>query len=123
MAKRQTETTTSNEQLMQMATRAAQEGNKDGARVMFRQVYDRDNRNDRAMFWLAKLSKNPRERQDWLRKVLKVNPNHEGAQAAMKKLQYRNASNENRTLLIGVVVVVVLIILAVAIFLLLSGLR
>jgi predicted alternative tryptophan synthase beta-subunit len=123
VAKKQTESTTSNEQLLQMATRAAQEGNKDGARVMFRQIYDRDSRNDRAMFWLAKLAKNPSERQDWLKKVLKVNPNHEGAQAALKKLQYKNASSENRTLLIGVVVVVVLIIITVAILLLVSALR
>jgi thioredoxin-like negative regulator of GroEL len=123
VVKRQTEATANNEQLLQMAIRAAKEGNRDGARVMLRQVYDRDNRNEVAMYWLARTSDDPRERQQWLTKVLKINPNHEGAKAAMKKLQYKSAANENRLLLIGGVVVVVLIVLAIAIILLVTTLN
>jgi TolA-binding protein len=123
VAKRTEATTTSNEELLQMGTRAAQQGNKDSARVLFRQIYDRDNRNERAMFWLAKLAKTPRERQQWLNRVLKINPQHEGALAAMKKLQYRRAASDNRLLLVGGALIFVLVILAVAIFLLLSNLH
>jgi thioredoxin-like negative regulator of GroEL len=123
VTKQQTGTTTNNEQLLQLAIRAAREGNTDGARVMLRQIYDRDNRNEQAIYWLARLSSDPRERQQWLKKVLKINPNHEGAKAAMKKLQYKSAANENRLLLIGGAVVVMLIVLAVAIFLLVSALN
>lgn len=123
MVKRQTEATANNEQLLQMAIHAAKEGNREGARVMLRQVYDRDNRNEVAMYWLARTSDNPQERQQWLTRVLKINPNHEGAKAAMKKLQYKSAANENRLLLIGGVVVVVLIVLAVAIILLVTTLN
>lgn len=121
MAKKQTET--NNEQLLQLGIRAAKEGNTDGARVMFRQLYDRDARNEQALFWLARLSPNPRERQQWLQKLLKLNPNHEGAKAAMKKLQYKSAANQNRLLLIGGAVVVVLVVLAIAIIVLAAGLN
>lgn len=122
MVKKQGETTTNNEQLLQLAIRAAKEGNTDGARVMFRQVYERDNRNEQAVYWLARLSNEPRERQQWLSRVLKLNPNHEGAQAAMKKLEYKSASNENRLLLVGGVVLVVLVALAIAIIVLVTTL-
>lgn len=121
MAKKQAET--NNEQLIQLATRAAQEGNKDSAKVMFRQVYDRDNRNERAMFWLAKLAKSPAERQQWLKRLLKVNPDHDGALAMLTKLERQTAASDNRVLVIGVGVVILLLVLLGFVLVILPSLR
>lgn len=117
VVKRETEVA-DNEQMLQLAARALQAGNKEGARMMFRQVYERDNRNERALYGLARVAKTPAERTQYLKRLLKVNPQHEGARTLMKKLRYKRAANENRTLLIGGAAVVTLIVLVVAIVLL-----
>ena len=39
------------EQLLQMAINSAKSGNRDGARMMLRQVLSEDKRNERAMMW------------------------------------------------------------------------
>jgi thioredoxin-like negative regulator of GroEL len=109
VAKKQAET--NNEQLIQLATRAAQEGNKDSARVMFRQVYDRDNRNERALFGLAKLGRTPAERQQWLKRLLKVNPDHDGALQMLAKLERQTQASDNRVLVFGTVIVLLLVAL------------
>lgn len=117
VVKRQTEVA-DNEQLLQLATNALRAGNKEGARMMFRQVYERDNRNERALYGLARVAKTPTERAQFLKRLLKLNPQHEGGRALMKKLRYKRAANENRMLLIGGAAVVTLIVLVVAIILL-----
>ncbi len=106
---------TSNEDLLQLAIRAAKTGQKDGAKVMFRQVYNRDKRNERAMMWLAKLSKTPRERQQWLRRVLQINPSNEAAAEALRKMQYRSAASDNRLLLIALPVLITLMVIVFAV--------
>jgi hypothetical protein len=124
VAKKQAQTqssATNNEQLLQLAISAAKKGNKEGARVMFKQVYDRDKRSERALYGMAQVAKNARERRQWVDRLLKVNPGHEGGLAMMKKLQYQSAAGENRTLLIGGVIVLVLIIVIAAIFVLLTS--
>lgn len=119
MAKKVIET--NNEELLQMGIQASKKGQKDGARVMFQQVLARDKRNERAMMGMAQVARNPRERQTWLRRVLKVNPDNEVVLKEMKKLRYRSASTENRTLLIFGVIVVVLIVLGVAVVVVLQA--
>lgn len=107
---------TSNEELLQMGINAAKNGQKDGARVLFRQVYRRDQRNERAMLWLARLAKTPAERQQWLRRVLNVNPANETALEALKKMQSRSDEAENRVLrTFGLLVVALVVIVVVAI--------
>lgn len=114
---------TNNEELLELAVRSAEQGNKDGARVMFRQVLSRDKRNERAMLWLAKIADSPDEREKWLTQVLKVNPNNQTAKKGLKKLSYKTASRENRTLLIWGVIVVVLLVIAIAVVLLVLSQR
>lgn len=110
-----------NEQLLQLGAQALRAGNKEGARMMFRQVYERDNRNERALYGLARVAKSPAERTQFLKRLLKLNPQHEGGRALMKKMRYKRAANENRTLLIGGAVVVTLIVLVIAIILLVTS--
>lgn len=106
---------TNNEELLQLAIKAAKNNQKDGARVMFRQVWQRDKRSETAMIWLAKLAKTPKERQEWLTRVIKVNPTNETAKDALAKMKHNRAAGENRTLLLFGVVAVVMIVLALAI--------
>lgn len=106
---------TSNEELIQMGLRAAKQGQTDGARMMFQQVYNRDKRNERAMLGLAKVARSSDERKKWLNRVLKVNPENETAQQALARLNYKKSANENRTLLIWGTVAIVLFIIVLAI--------
>lgn len=106
------------EELFMLAENAAKQGQKDSARVMFHQVWEQNKRNERAMMWLAKLAPDQKERKIWLSRILKVNPNNEGAKSALAKIQYKHAAEENRTLVLfgavaGVLVVVGVIILVV----------
>lgn len=113
---------TNNEELLQLAIKTAKAGQKDPARVMFRQVWSRDKRSEPAMIWLAKLAKTPRERQEWLHRVLKVNPTNEAAKHELEKLKRSTVASENRTLLLFGTVAFVMIVVGVAIaVLILSG--
>jgi hypothetical protein len=73
------------------------------------------------MMGMAQVSRSARERHSWLKRVLKLDPNNEVALKAMKKLRYRNASTENRTLLMFGVIVVVLIVLGVTVIVILQA--
>jgi hypothetical protein len=105
--------TPNREQMLQFAIRAAKENNPDSALMMFRQVLESDPDNERAMMWMAKLSKTAAERQQWLKRVVDLNPENEAARAALKKLNYRTASRDNRVLIIFGVVAVMLMIIGV----------
>ncbi|MEL6148298.1 MAG: hypothetical protein AAFV33_20585 [Chloroflexota bacterium] len=87
------------EELMKMAVRSAKQGNKDGARVMFRQVLEQDAKNERAIMWLAKLSNSPTERKTWLERALAVNPDNDTASEALAKMEHNREERENRTLI------------------------
>jgi hypothetical protein len=108
-----------NEELLNMAIRAAKNGQKDNARVMFRQVYDRNKRNETAMLWLAKVAKDEKERVQWLKRLLEANPENKAAQKALRHMSYKKASADNRTLFVfgavaAVMIVVVLVVLVIA---------
>lgn len=103
------------EELLQMAIRTARDGNKEGARVMFRQVLSEDKRNERAMIWMAQIAETKAERKQWLERALNVNPDNEQVKAALKKMAYKRSARENRTLLIFGVIVGVLLVLMVII--------
>jgi hypothetical protein len=103
------------EELLQMAIASAKAGNKEGARMMFRQVLSDDKRNERAMMWLAKLSASRDERHEWLSRVLTVNPNNQSARDALRRMNYVNRSKDNRVLLMFGVIAVILIILALVV--------
>ncbi len=88
------------EELLSMAIQSARQGNKQGARVMLRQVLDQDRRNERAMLWMAKTSNSQTERQQWLERVLEVNPDNPTAQKALAKMTYSKEAAENRKLFV-----------------------
>lgn len=108
------------EQLLQMAVNTAKSGNKEGARVMLRQIISEDRRNERAMLWMARISRSSSERRQWLERVLDVNPDNEQAQAQLRKMKYRSSAQQNRTLLIFGVVAGVLVVLAIAVVVILA---
>lgn len=112
----QTENQPNREELLQMAIRSAKAGNKEGARVMLRQVLSEDKRNERALLWMAKIATSKSERSQWLERVLEVNPDNAQAKSTLRKMMYKSSARENRTILIFGVVVVVLIVLAVLVY-------
>ncbi len=106
-----------NEELLQMAIRAAKSGQKDGARMMFRQVYDRNRRNETALMWLAKLSKDKKERREWMERILEINPDNAAAQKAIKQIVYKKQASDNRTLVLFGGLAVVMFVVVIVIFL------
>ncbi len=112
----QTDNQPNREELLQMAIRSAKAGNKEGARVMLRQVLSEDKRNERALLWMAKIATSKSERSQWLERVLEVNPDNAQAKSTLKKMTYKSSARENRTILIFGVVIVVLIVLAVLVY-------
>jgi len=86
------------EQLLNMAIQSAKQGNKQGARVMLRQVLEQDKKNERAMLWMAKTANSPTERKQWLQRVINVNPDNEIASRALEKMATRAEASENRKL-------------------------
>jgi thioredoxin-like negative regulator of GroEL len=110
---------TNNEELLQLAIKASKRGDKEGARVMLRQVHSQDQRNETAMMWMAKIARSEKERQHWLQRVLDVNPDNKAAKNALKRMQYKRAATENRTLLLFGAVAVVMIVLTVSILVIL----
>ncbi len=110
------------EELLQLAIRAAQAGNTDGARIMFRQVLSEDRHNERAMMWLAKLAATRAERRQWLTRVLQVNPRQQSARDALRRMDYKRSARDNRVLIFyGVIVALLVIVGIAALVLVLSG--
>lgn len=109
------------EEILRMAIRAAKEGNKESARVMFRQVLSEDRRNERAMMWMAKLATTKTERRQWLNRVLVVNPNQTAAKEALRRMNYKSSARDNRILFIYGIVAVIMIVAVVLVFLALRG--
>ena len=108
------------EQLLQMAISSAKAGNADGARVMLRQILTEDRRNERALLWMARIARNKKERQEWLERVLDVNPDNEQARKQLRRMEYRSSAQQNRILLVFGVVVGVLFVLGLVVLLLLQ---
>lgn len=104
------------EELLKMAIRTAQAGNKTAARMMFRRVLSEDKRNERAMIWMAKLADSKNERVQWLNRVASVNPNNETAKEALRKMHYKRSAKDNRILLTFGVIAGVLLVLGLVIF-------
>ena len=104
---------TSNEELLQLGITAAKRKNFQNARMLLLQVYERDKRNETAMMWLAKIAPTREERISWLERVVEeVNPDNEVAKKGLEQLRYKQAADENRTLLLfgGVAVFMILLV-------------
>lgn len=109
-----------NEELLNLAIRAAKSGNKEGARVMLRQVHSRDRRNVTAMLWLAKIARSTSERTQWLERVLQSDPGNSTAQKTLERIYYQKQSVENRQLLLFSIVALFMIVMVVLMFVIVS---
>jgi Tfp pilus assembly protein PilF len=103
------------EELLQMAITAAKNGQREGARVMFRQILSQDKKNERAMMWMAKLSGSKKERIQWLNRALSVNPNNSTARDALAQFDYKEKAASNRILFFGGIVLAVIVLLAIVV--------
>src|SRR5690606_41399926 len=93
------------EQLLQMAISTAKAGNRDGARVMLRQILSEARRNERAMLWMAVTARSNQERRQWLERVRDINPANEQAKAQLRGMNYRSSAQQSRGLVaVGVAV-------------------
>ena len=112
---------TSNEELLQLAIKAARRRDKENAKMLLTTVYQRDRRNESALLWLAKIASTRQERIGWLEKVLEINPENDTAKSALEKLQYRQAADENRTLVLfgGIAALMIILVLALLLVVLL----
>lgn len=111
---------TNNEELLQLGIQAVKRKDYQNARVLLLQVYERDRRNEVVMMWLAKIAGTRDERIQWLERVLDVNPDNTNAKSGLEKLKYKQAADENRTLLLfggiaAVMIVLVLVIIIIAV--------
>ena len=112
---------TSNEELLQLAVKAAKDGQKDGAKMMFRQIHSRDKRNETAIMWLAKLAGSEKERISWLTKALELNPTNEAAKKALDKMNYRDSANQNKTLILFGGIAALMVITVIVVFIIISS--
>ena len=106
------------EELLQLAIRTAKEGNPQGARVIFQQVLAQDRRNERALVWMASLTKDKKERRQYLRRALRVSPRNAAARQELERMDRMEKARSNRTLIYGglVVLAAVLLIVLVVLF-------
>ncbi len=111
------------EELIQLAIQTAKQ-NPQGARVMLQKVLSEDPRNERALLWMAHLTRNPTDRRRYLVKVLKVNPDNAAARKELQRMAHTEKAKSNRTLIFGVLIVggfILIVILAVLFAVILSG--
>lgn len=101
------------EELLQMAINAAKNGQREGARVMFRQVLGQDKKNERALMWMAKLAGTKKERVQWLNRAIAANPNNSTARDALSQIEYKEKASSNKILVLGGVVLAVIVILVI----------
>lgn len=108
------------EELLQLAIRTAK-ANPQSARVMFQQVLAQDPRNERALLWMASLTKQKEERRKYLQRALRVNPRSSTARKELERLDHMDKARANRTLIYGglvvfgaVLLIVMVVLLAIA---------
>lgn len=116
----QDQETLNREERIQLGIHTAKElKNRPGARVIFESVLAEDPRNERALMWMAYLSQSKAERQQYLRKVLKVNPRNQRAKQQLEKMATKRQARTNRTLIYGALIIAVAVMVVVAVALVL----
>jgi len=113
------------EDLLRLGINTAKAGNKDNARVIFKQVIEQDKRNERAWLWLASVEEDEIERRRILQTVLQLNPNNTKAKELLNALDSAVSRTEQASIMLGLrilaFVVVLLVIVGVVVFLLTRG--
>lgn len=103
------------EDLMRLGASTAKAGNKDNARVIFRQVLDADKRNVGAWLWMASLAENNIDRRRYLETVLKLSPNNSTARKQLAAMDRTVQRGENASLRLGIIILVILVVALVAV--------
>ncbi len=104
------------EELMQLGVQTAQAGNKRNARMIFQQVLEQDNENERAWLWMAAVAETPIDRLRCLNTVLRINPNNKTALDQLEKMKKRQESSNTAVIrygFIGLSVLILLVALAI----------
>lgn len=106
------------EHLIQMAIRAAENGNVESAMTMVDNVLDSDKRNERAWMLKAKYANNEVDRRRFLETILEINPRNQQARQFLKMLDEGGKQQEGSSMRFGLillaVVAVILVIVIVA---------
>jgi hypothetical protein len=103
------------EDLMRLGASTAKAGNKDNARVIFRQVLDADKRNVGAWLWMASLAENNIDRRRYLETVLQLSPNNATARKQLAVMDRTVQRGENASLRLGIIILVILVFAVVAV--------
>lgn len=109
------------EELFNMAVVAAKQGQRSGARVMFRQILEQDKRNIRAMMYLAKLAGADKERTAWLNRILEIRPGYEPAEEMVARLARNKQVTRNRRLFHLAIGTYAVLLIAIAAFLMIQA--
>lgn len=103
------------EDLMRLGIRSAKEGNRENARVIFRQVLNADKRHVGAWLWMASLAENNIDKRRYLETVLRLDPGNTTARQQLNQLDKAIERSENASVRFGVMIVLVLIAAIVAV--------
>ena len=103
------------EDLMRLGVSSAKAGNRDNARVIFRQILAADKRNVGAWLWMASLAENEIDRRRYYETVLKLSPNNATARKKLADMDRSVQRGENASLRLGIIILVILVVAVVAV--------
>ena len=103
------------EDLMRLGANTAKAGNRDNARVIFRQVLAADKRNVGAWLWMASLAENDIDRRRYYETVLKLNPNNATARKKLSEMDRTVQRGENASVRLGIIILVILVVAVLAV--------
>jgi hypothetical protein len=104
------------EQLLQLGIQTARKGNKSSARVIFQQILDTDQTNERAWLWMAAIADTTEDRLRYLNAVLRINPGNQTALRELEKMKHKQVSSNSQVIRLGMMgLVALLFLIAIAI--------
>ena len=103
------------EDLMRLGVSSAKAGNRDNARVIFRQILAADKRNVGAWLWMASLAENEIDRRRYYETVLKLSPNNATARKKLADMDRSVQRGENASLRLGIIILVILVVAVIAV--------
>jgi Tfp pilus assembly protein PilF len=89
------------ENLLQMGRTAARQGNREGARMLLKQVLDVDKKNDRAWILMASVAEDAAKKRQYLETALRYNPNNQTARKALSQMNSKTSRRDRQMLVIG----------------------
>lgn len=98
------------EDLLRLGKQAAEDGNKETARMIFQQILDTDKRHVGAWLWMAFLAQNRLEQRKYLTQVIQIDPTNEKARSQLKKLDDQIEGTKRSSIGIGMRILILMII-------------